>query len=431
MPAGSSWASLTPDQQAAVQAAVNQAGSLVPGGTTVQGMDNAFVQQLQGSGIFSPQQLQAFQQAGIWDAHGPNFYEQGGNPAPFDQTMLQQVQQNYGGDYSSLNSLYGNTGATAGTSAPQTPAQNAIAPTLSGGQGYNPLQPAYLPTPPTLQGTYVSPAGYNAATTGAMGYDPATLGQGLISQLGPQATIQALLQSVAPQYQQQDQQFMQQLAASGLTPGSTAGQTAFGNLAQQQLAGISPAIAQAIQGAQGNLLSAGNTNIGALNQAGQFNAGAGNAALFANQAALNQAGQYNAGNQQQAGLYNAGVGNQVANQNLANLIQQQQYNTGAYNTAGTNYFNALQGNYNTNLAGFNNLNQAGLSGANGLAGTQAGNAGSLSNTIATQYPVYGGATNFAPFGQYPTQQQAQTPESQPDNQSAGQYTANPYGAQYG
>lgn len=237
--------------------------------------------------------------------------------------------------------------------------------------GYNPLQPAYLGAPPqlnatTMQGQTYDPTGYNA-----QGLSPQ-----LMQSLGAGNTINSLVGANQPQFQQQDQQMMQMMATAGLAPSSTAGQTAFNNLAQQQIAGMDPSIAAAIQNSQGNQLNAGQFNAGVGNAAGQFNAGAANAA-----------GQYNAGNLQQAGQFNANAQNTASGQNLSNYLNQQLYNTNAQNTAGNNYFNAATGAYNNNANAFNSLNQAGLSGSSGLAGQTAGGGNSFANTQQGNFGV--------------------------------------------
>lgn len=326
----------------------------------------------------------------------------------------------------------------------QTPANQAIA------GGYNPLQPAYLGAPPTINATTAqgqtynpsgyNPTGYNAANTGAAGYGASQLGQGLLGSLGTGATVQALQNSVAPTYGQQDQQLMQMLAASGVSPGSTAGTGIFGNLAQEQLAGISPAMASAIQNSQANQLNAGQFNTGALNTAGQFNAGNQQAVNLANQAsqnaagqfnagaantggqfnagAQNTAGQYNAGNLQQAGQFNANAQNTASGQNLTDLLNQQLYNANAYNTAGNNYFGALTGAYNSNANAFNALNTAGLSGAQNLASQQASGGNAFANNMQTQYPVYQSQPlNYGAFGGAPS-----------GGSSTTNYYSNPYGS---
>ena len=352
----------------AQQQAINQAissgiqsigpdGQYNTAGTTIQG-------QLANSGLFDPTELGAINTAispwlgNMGDMQNAN----GGNTGGFTSYLQNQINQNLNPVLSSEENA---TTLSTPSISPNSPAMQALA------GGYNPLQPNYLGAPPTLAGTYGTAAQYNPTT-----YNPSVIGQGLINQLTPEQTIAALNQSVAPQEQQQNQQLMQMLAASGISPGSTAGQTAYNNLAQQQLAGISPAIASAIQNSQGNLLNAAGTNIGALNSAGQYNAGA-----------YNTGGQYNATNAQNMGLYNAGVANTVSQQNLQNLLNTNLYNTGAANTAGTNWLNALTGAQNVNQGEIAGLLSSGLSGNSNLASGVLSGGNAMGQSIAGTFPV--------------------------------------------
>ena len=265
------------------------------------------------------------------------------------------------------STVNGDTMAPAPTAAQLAGPQN---PAIAG--GYNPLQPSYLGAPPTLNATTAQGQTYNPTGYNAQGLSPQ-----LMQSLGAGSTINSLVGANQPQFQQQDQQMMQMLATAGLAPSSTAGQTAFNNLAQQQLAGMDPSIASAIQNSQSNQLNAGQFNAGVGNAAGQFNAGA-----------ANTAGQYNAGNLQQAGQFNANAQNTASGQNLSNYLNQQLYNANAYNTAGNNYFNAATGAYNNNANAFNALNSQGLSGATGLAGQTASGGNTMANTQQGNFGVY-------------------------------------------
>jgi len=341
---------LTPQQLAALQQAGIAAGSAAPGQNAQSFLGGAFDTSLANSGLFTPGELAAV--GSNWN-YGAGGTWNGSVPQGTEQAWDQEAQAALSGAIANQSSIAGLAPSSS------LPAQQAIAPTSAGGQGYNPLQPGYLPTPATLNATTVNPSYLN---------------QGLLNSLGPQQTETALQNSVAPQYQQQDQQMMQMLATAGLAPSSTAGQTAFNNLAQQQLAGISPAMASAIQNSQSNQLGAG-----------EYNATTGNT----------------------ASQYNAGSLNTAASQNLQNQLAQQSYNTGAYNTAGNTYFNALTGAYNNNANAFNALNNAGLSGAEGLASGQQTSGTTLANTAQTQYPVYSNpysgvsAASFGSAGSYP------------------------------
>jgi hypothetical protein len=340
--------SFTPQMTAALQAAI-QAGLGATGADSTYGaFDNAESNSLAGSGAFTPQQLAALQGSGLFDygnASGEMQNKGGGNTSAISAAAQQYAQNaldpllNAAGDSSAI-------GQMPSTTSPSTPSGAAIA------GGYNPLQPAYLQQPATLNATTVNPS---------------YLSSGLLNSLGSGQTIAQLQAGVAPQNQQQDQQMMQMLATAGLAPSSTAGQTAFNNLAQQQNAGIAPSIAAAIQNSQGNQLNAG-----------QFNANAGNT----------------------GSLYNAGAMNTANAQNLQNQLAQQQYNASAYNGAGQDYFNALTGAYNNNANAFNALNSAGLSGSQGLAGQQSGNGNSLAGQTINTFPNYGSnSTLYGALGQ--------------------------------
>lgn len=248
--------------------------------------------------------------------------------------------------------------------------------------GTSPLQPSYLPTPPTAQATTYSPTGYNAATTGTATYqnpyDPA------------QATNE--LQSAAGvQDQQQQQNLMSMLAAQGISPGSSAAQAAGQNLAGSQTAALAPALAGVQQYAAGLGEQSGLANAGALNNTGQFNANN-----------LNTAGQFNAGAGNTAGQYNAGVNNQMTQQNLQNLLQSQEYNSSAYNNAGQQQAGYANQDWLAELNGNLGLQGQGLGNAGSLAGDQANQSvpmdpslfsqissgvGSAANTAAQFLPV--------------------------------------------
>lgn len=354
---------LTPQQQQAIQQAVS--GDVTSGNGSWGTLDQNIINQLQSSGLFSPAQLQTAL-TGAQNAGTGNYQNQGGgNTSGMDASLAANIA-------AGINDAPSNQTAITSQFAPSTTSPNAQATAA----GYNPLQPAYLPQPATLSPTTVQPS---------------YLSQPLLNSLGPQQTIGALQNSVAPQYQQQDQQMMQMLATAGLAPSSTAGQTAFNNLAQQQLAGISPAMASAIQNSQGNQLNAG-----------QFNATTGNTGA----------------------TYNAGVMNSAAAQNLQNQLQQQQYNANAYTGAGNTYFNAETGAYNNNANAFNALNTAGVAGAQNLASGQQQGGTTLASGAQNEFPIYGGGSNpygaFASAGTYP----------QP---TGGTYSASPIsgGQQYG
>ena len=307
-----------------------------------------------GTASLSPQMLQAIQQAANTETNAT-----GQSDAQIASTIMNSLS-NSGlftpQELSAANSAFGQgsgtwgsaPGATSAWDANVTNAMNGVlqnqnsvsanqqTPNAAVAAGYNPLQPAYLSQPATLNASTLSPS--------------------LINSLGSGQTISALQGANAPAMNQQDQQMMQMLATAGLAPSSTAGQTAFNNLAQQQLAGMDPSIASAIQNSQSNVLGANTTNMNALNTAGQVN--------------------------------------------LGNQLQQQEYNANAYNTAGNNYFNAMTGAYNNNANAFNALNSAGLSGVQGLAETQAQGGNQLANSTVNTFPNYGSnSTAYGALGQ--------------------------------
>lgn len=319
---------LSADQLAAIQQAAQAGGTGAGQHQTATGIFGDEYNSLVNSGLFNPADLSGVQ------SQNPGANGAWGNGAAPVSDWDSQLQQILG--------QAGQLQAAIPATDPSTPNQQAIA------GGYNPLQPAYLPQPGQLNATTVQPS---------------YLSPQLMNSLGSGQTIQALQNSVAPQYNQQDQQMMQMLATAGVAPSSTAGGTAFNNLAQQQLAGISPAMASAIQNSQANQLNAG-----------QYNASTGNT----------------------ASTYNANAQNNAAATNLANQNAQQQYNASAYNNAGQQYFNAETGQYNNNANAFNALNTAGLNGTQNLSGQQASGANGLAQGAQNEFPVYGSNSN--PYG---------------------------------
>jgi hypothetical protein len=159
-------------------------------------------------------------------------------------------------------------GQTAATTPAATTA-TATTPTA------NPLQPAYLSTPPTAQATtYVNP------------YDPST------------ATSE-LNQAAGVQDNQQQQALMSMLAAQGISPGSSAAQAAMQNLSTTQNAALDPTLASAQQ-----------YGAGLAEQSGLANAGAANTMTSQNLQDLLQSQEFNASAYNTAGLTSAGYGNE-------------------------------------------------------------------------------------------------------------------------
>jgi hypothetical protein len=180
------------------------------------------------------------------------------------------VLQNPGGLAGALGSQSTAASPTAGT---QTQAQQA--PAAASAATPNPLQPSYLPTPPTAQ-----------ATTYQNPYDPSTATSELTSAAGVQD-------------QQQQQALMSMLAAQGISPGSSAAQAAGQNLDTSQIAALAP-----------SLVSAQQYGAGLNEQSGLANAGAGNTMTLQNLQDLLQSQEYNASAYNTAGLTSAGYGNQ-------------------------------------------------------------------------------------------------------------------------
>ncbi len=265
----------------------------------------------------------------------------------------------------------------------------------------NPLQPTYLPTPPTAVATT-----YNPATYGAAGYNPATYNAdgytaaSATNTYDPTQATSELQQAANVQDQQQQGGLAAMLAAQGISPGSSAAQSAYSNLSTNQNAALDPALAQVQQTAggmdlqtalanQSSLNAANQFNSGAVNTAGQVNSGALNTAGQFNAGAANTAGQYNAGSLNAAGATNAGASNQFTLQDLQDLLQAQQFNATAANTAGQ-----LQAGYGNQdwlaqLQAELGLQGQGLSTAGSLAGSQA------NQTVPTNPSVWSDITGAA------------------------------------
>jgi hypothetical protein len=201
------------------------------------------------------------------------------------------VLQNPGGLAGSLGSQSTAASPTAGT---QTQAQQA--PAAASAATPNPLQPSYLPTPPTAQ-----------ATTYQNPYDPSTATSELTSAAGVQD-------------QQQQQALMSMLAAQGISPGSSAAQAAGQNLATNQVSALAP-----------SLVSAQEYGAGLGEQSGLSNAGAMNAMTSQNLQDLLQSQEYNAGAYNTAGQTSAELSN---NDWLAQLQAQLGLQQTGLNTSG-------------------------------------------------------------------------------------------------
>lgn len=296
------YASLTPQQQAAIQAAAQQSTSGVtnPNGETMGAIDQNFQQDLTNSGLFSPNQTAALGQAANFDPHGSSFVEQGKSAQPFDQTLTQDVSQNYGGDINAINAA-GGTGLSA--IYPNTQQLQQFAP-----QNYNTFGPT-----PQVQAQTIAP-------------------QGQVSG----GTVQNA--SVGPF--QQDQ-------AAQVNTAQEAG--AYNQFASQEQAAMAPYNAQQQQQNNESLAARGLTNTGAAVQSGNELAAYQNANL--QQQLGTMTGQF-------AGFYNQGVQQNAANQQTAyNQNSQQAYGAAtsnaanqqqAYNQTGQQGYEAQVQNQNTN-----------------------------------------------------------------------------------
>ncbi len=171
-----------------------------------------------------------------------------------------------------------NNPSAAGPASAQ-PSATATSPATTAAAGSattaNPLQPTYLPNPPTAQ-----------ATTYTNTYDPTT-------------ATNELNQAASVQDTQQNQNLMSMLAAQGISPGSSAAQAADQNLATTQTAALAP-----------SLVSAQEYGAGLDTQTGLANASASNTMTQQNLQDLLQTQQYNASAANTAGQQQAGYENQ-------------------------------------------------------------------------------------------------------------------------
>lgn len=246
--------------------------------------------------------------------------------------------------------------------------------------GQNPLQPAYLPTPPQALATTYNAQTYDPSMTGATGYNAATYQNGY----NPQTATDELNNAAGVQNKQQNQNLLSMLAAQGISPGSSAAQAAAQNLGASQTAALAPALAQAQEYGAGLDEQSGLANAGALNTSGQFNAGAQNAAGQFNAGANNTAGQFNAGSINSAGSQNASAGNTMTLQNLQNLLQSQEFNDSAYNNAGSQAAGYENQDWLAQLQAQLGLQQTGLNTSGNLAGNQANQQVPLNPSLFSQ-----------------------------------------------
>lgn len=286
-------------------------------------------------------------------------------------------------------------------------------------------QPGYLGG---VAGYNASTAGYDPASVYGAQYDPSKgwnnvhynnaqtgqLNSGLLNSLGVDQTLGQIQTGMAPQTQQAEQSLNQQLAEFGVGGGQAiqANQQLQGSLA----GGEANAMAAAIQNAQGNMLGAGQFDVGQANQMGLANAQNKYASHLANSQAEQQNKQFNAQNQLGLNEFNANNANQMGLQNSQNALQAGEFNAGAENQAGqfnannTNamnqynvgmqnqyqeaLMNAILGNYGQQMGA-----QEGFIGSGQNAGNQ--NAVNYGQTV-TQTPgifqdILGAAQAAAPF----------------------------------
>jgi hypothetical protein len=287
---------------------------------------------------------------------------------------------------------------TQGTAAQPTsaPAATKGAPVASASTATtaNPLQPSYIPTPPQGQATT-----YQAATTGAATYDPATIANTALynNSYNPQTATSELNSAAGVQDQQQNQNLMAMLAAQGISPGSSAAQAAAQNLGNQQVSALAPSLVSAQQYGAGLSEQSGLANQGALNStnqfnassqnsAGQFNAGSQNTANLANQSALNSAGQYN-----------ASANNSMTDQNLQNYLQAQQFDASAANSSGSQQSAQQNTDWLAQLQAQLGLQGQGLSTVGSLAGDQANQTVPVDQSLfsSVMQPLESGASAYA------------------------------------
>jgi hypothetical protein len=309
---------------------------------------------------------------------------------------------NTGGNPSSALNAYNaaSTAATAPTSGfnVNTASAEGLQKAMAGTEaemGYRPQQvqaPVASASGYTGQGykpATMSSTGYSATAAGSQGYRPATMTAGQLANTNLSAYMNPYESAVIGGLQS-DALRGQQMASNQLGAQATAAK-AFGGsrqaIAEGQMAGdiqnqlnnqIAGLRQTGYQNAQQmaladiqNRMTAGQTNVNALNQAGQFGAGAANTAALANAAAANQAKQFT-----------AGAMNTAAGQNQAAINAAGQFGAGAANTA--NQFNAGAQNAAT-LANQQAMLSAQFANQNaGLAGSQqrlgaASQMGNLSN----------------------------------------------------
>lgn len=248
------------------------------------------------------------------------------------------------------------------TTQPVAQAQAAPAATDAPVADSNPLQPSYIPTPPTGQATT-----YDPATTGTATYQ---------NTYNPQTATDELTKAAGVQGDAQNKNLLAMLAAQGISPGSSAAQAAEQNLAGAQTAALAP-----------SLVSAQQYGAGLDTQAGQFNAGAKNAT-----------GQFNAGAENTAGQFGAGANNTMTLQNLQDLLQSQEFNSSAFNNAGSQAAGYENQDWLAQLQAQLGLQGQGLQTSGNLAGDQAQQQVPLNPSLFSQISTgIGDASKVAAF----------------------------------
>ena len=211
---------------------------------------------------------------------------------------LPLTQRNIGGG----NGGYGMTNTLA-----QQPITGAGGGTQAGTQTQAQQAPSSAPV--TNANSLVQSLSQPGYLSGVAQVNPATVQSGtlspqLLQALSPNSTIQQILQSFQPQEQSAQNNLNQTLADFGVGGGQAvqANQQLQGELASS----IAPALANAIQGSQSNLLGASEFNINDPLQA-----------ALANQSSANQANLFNA-----TGVNNMNAANVAQyNQNNSQLLQ--------------------------------------------------------------------------------------------------------------
>lgn len=321
---------LTDQQNAAIQAAIQQASSQ---GGTGNSANQSIQSALQNSGLFTSDQIASLANDGIT---GNNQFT-GAVPSG---SWGSQVQNAIGSQATSTQ--VPTTQPTAATS----PLQSALS------QGYNPLQPQYLSDPTQLAPTLATAAQSNL-------------------QLSPDQTISQIMAAFQPQADRATTNLNNQLAAFGIAGGPALNEQ--NNLQNALSSGLGTSLAGAIQNTQGNMLQQSMNNANLSNQTGLANAGY-----------SNTANQQNLSNILGTNQFNTNASN-TANQNLYGYLNQG-YNNQLGQFGTTNNLGVTGGTSlaNTGLNGSNGLAQN-AAGTFPIQSGGAAGAASLGNQLGQGY----------------------------------------------